>query len=388
MSRPRIFPSSGFTILDPSVKFEEENLPDYLEERYYPVQIGEVFNSRYQVLTKLGFGSSSTVWLCRDLHNERYLVLKVHVRTRQQLPEVQISKHLKAIKEFHGGEKYVRLVLDSFEVPGPYGVHPCLLYEPAGIDIRDYIHCLEGDALPEDLLRPTLRFILIALDYLHQANVIHTDVQPNNILLGIDDESILAEMEEDELSNPAPRKCLEDRTIYATRAMPLTGGEPILADLGEARLAGGNQTGLIMPSVYRAPEVMLGMNWDSKVDIWAVGQTAWTLFEQGHLFKNQSLENDTDRAQRFAEMISLLGPPPLEFLRRSEESLKFWDENGNWRTSVSIPEQSFESRESRLQADNKMLFLGFLRKALRWLPEERPTAKELLLDRWLRGSDY
>jgi hypothetical protein len=30
-----------------------------------------------------------------------------------------------------------------------------------------------------------------------------------------------------------------------------------------------------MPRVYRAPEVMLGMNWDSKVDIWAVGQTVW-----------------------------------------------------------------------------------------------------------------
>jgi hypothetical protein len=96
------------------------------------------------------------------------------VRTRKQAPEVQISKHLRAIKEFHGGEKYVRLVLDSFVAPGPYGVHPCLLYKPARIDIRDYIHCLEGDALSEDLLRSTLRFILIALDYLHQANAIHT----------------------------------------------------------------------------------------------------------------------------------------------------------------------------------------------------------------------
>lgn len=98
------------------------------------------------------------------------------------------------------------------------------------------------------------------------------DVQPNNILLGIDDESILAEMEEDEISNPAPRKQLCDRTIYATRAMPLTSGEPNLADLGEARFAKEKQTGLIMPSVYRAPEVMLGMNWDNKVDIWALGQ--------------------------------------------------------------------------------------------------------------------
>lgn len=67
MSQPRVFPTSGFDILDPSEKFEEETLPDYLKERYYPVHIGEIFNSRYQVITKLGFGSSSTVWLCRDL---------------------------------------------------------------------------------------------------------------------------------------------------------------------------------------------------------------------------------------------------------------------------------------------------------------------------------
>ena len=79
-------------------------------------------------------------------------------------------------------------------------------------------------------------------------------------------------MEEDEISNPAPRKQLCDRTIYATRAMPLSNGEPTLADLGEARLAGEKQTGLIMPSIYRAPEVMLGMIWDNKVDIWALGQ--------------------------------------------------------------------------------------------------------------------
>ncbi|KAE8329156.1 kinase-like protein [Aspergillus sergii] len=388
VSQPRVFPDSGFHSLDSTVRFEEETLPDYLEECYYPVHIGEIFKSQYQVVTKLGFGSSSTVWLCRDLYNRRYLVLKVHVRTKRQPPEVVISDHLKAMHSTHAGERYVRLILDAFEILGPYGVHPCLLYEPAGVNIHDYMHSLEGDALPENLLRPTLRFVLIALDYLHQANIIHTDVQPNNILLGIDDDSILAGMEEDEISNPCPRKQLPDRTIYATRAMPLTSGEPILADLGEARLAEGKQTGLIMPNVYRAPEVLLGMDWDNKVDIWGLGQMAWTLFEQGHLFRNISLDSETEKAQRFAEMISLLGPPPVEFLRRSKESLKFWDENGNWKSDVKIPEQSLEGRESRLQADDQVLFLRFLRKTMRWLPEERPTAKELLLDEWLRGDDY
>lgn len=46
---------------------EEETLPGYLAERYYPVRLGEVSQSRYKVIAKLGYGSSSTVWLCRDL---------------------------------------------------------------------------------------------------------------------------------------------------------------------------------------------------------------------------------------------------------------------------------------------------------------------------------
>ncbi|GLA26017.1 hypothetical protein AnigIFM63326_002811 [Aspergillus niger] len=365
MVQPRVLPTSGFELLNSIEHFEEESLPDYLKERYYPVSLGEVLNSRYQVITKLGFGASSTVWLCRDLHQDRHLILKVHVRSRRQLPEVQISKHLKALHENHVGQKYVRLVLDSFEIEGPH-----------------------GGALPENLLRVTIRFMLIALDYLHGANVIHTDIQPGNILLGIEDDSILAEMEEEELNEPAPRKQLDDRTIFATRAMPLSSGEPVLADLGEARLAQGNQTGLIMPNLYRAPEVLLGMKWDNKVDIWAIGQTAWTLLESSHLFTTPDLESDADCARRFAEMISLLGPPPVEFLRRSEGSLKFWDENGNWKCLAEIPEQSIASRETQLDGDNKKLFLQFLRKALCWLPEERPSARELIMDEWLRGDDY
>ncbi|PYH89699.1 kinase-like protein [Aspergillus ellipticus CBS 707.79] len=272
----------------------------------------------------------------KDIHPPN--ILRVHVRTEQQPPEVQISKHLNAIQNSQAGKNYVRLVIDSCDVFGPHGVHLCLLYQPAGIDIRDYTRCLEGDALP--------------------ARVIHTDIQPNNILLGIDDISILASMEKDEFADPAPRKPLAGRTIYATRAMPLTGGQPILADLGEARLTDGRrQTVPIMPSVYRAPEVTLGLAWDEKVDIWALGQTAWTLFEQGHLFQNRDLEDDTDHAVRFAEMISLMGAPPVEFLRRSGEGCKR-------RGSAAILEQSLESQEAQLKGNEKMLFLRFLRNKL------------------------
>lgn len=39
---PRVFPISGFELLDPSSKTEEEMLPTYFSEKYYPVQQGKI----------------------------------------------------------------------------------------------------------------------------------------------------------------------------------------------------------------------------------------------------------------------------------------------------------------------------------------------------------
>lgn len=53
----------------------------------------------------------------------------------------------------------------------------------------------------------------------------------------------------------------------------------------------------------------------------------WDLLETGTLFfaRKDGLLNDE---QHLAEMVSLLGPPPLEFIRRSDKCLQYWDENG------------------------------------------------------------
>lgn len=50
-----------------SEPIEEETLPDYDAEHFYPIHIGDNLNARYSVLGKLGYGITSTVWLCRDL---------------------------------------------------------------------------------------------------------------------------------------------------------------------------------------------------------------------------------------------------------------------------------------------------------------------------------
>lgn len=50
----------------PDEPFEEETLPDYEPEQFYPIHIGETLNCRYYVIGKLGFGANSTVWFGRD----------------------------------------------------------------------------------------------------------------------------------------------------------------------------------------------------------------------------------------------------------------------------------------------------------------------------------
>lgn len=69
--RPRVFPTTGFAHVDLDQTIQEEDLPGYKPERYYPVQIGQVLQHRYQITAKLGFGTGSTVWLCRDLKYEQ-----------------------------------------------------------------------------------------------------------------------------------------------------------------------------------------------------------------------------------------------------------------------------------------------------------------------------
>lgn len=66
-SPPRKFPSTGFELIDPSEKVEEERLPFHKRDEYYPMKIGHVVDGHYQIVAKLGYGATSTVWLSRDL---------------------------------------------------------------------------------------------------------------------------------------------------------------------------------------------------------------------------------------------------------------------------------------------------------------------------------
>jgi serine/threonine protein kinase len=108
------------------------------------------------------------------------------------------------------------------------------------------------------------------------------DVTPSNIMLDIDDQSILSDFEKAEAEDPSPRKIIDDiRTIYGSRKLGLSKdklwGQPVLCDFGEARI-GTSHRGLIQPELLRAPEILFDMEWSSSVDIWNVGVLVSIIF--------------------------------------------------------------------------------------------------------------
>ena len=85
-----------------------------------------------------------------------------------------------------------------------------------------------------------------------------------------------------------------------------------------------------------------------------------------------------------AELVAVLGPPPLDYLQHTETSQEYFDNTGNWKGAVEIPDISLETSEKQLSGEKKAFFLDFMRKILQWVPEKRQTARQLLNHSWLR----
>ncbi|PMB71388.1 SRSF protein kinase 3 [Beauveria bassiana] len=218
--QPRIFANPNFVRIPADVQVEEEGLPDYLPARYYPMRIGEVLVDRYQVVGKLGFGRSSTVWLARDLlRQRRHVALKVFIRSQALGDgvgnEVAMFKRMEQRKSSHPGRSAVRTLLDSFYLDGPEGEHLVLAHPPLWPSIETAIRRTSPRRLPAPGLRYVLKDLFLALEYLHDGcQIIHTDIKADNIMFSIKDSSVFTEFEEEEMNNPCPRKEVQGRTIH------------------------------------------------------------------------------------------------------------------------------------------------------------------------------
>lgn len=278
-----------------------------------------------------------------------------------------------AVESDHPGCEMIRMLEDSFKLQGPYGTHEIFVLPPLGLSLRAFQDMIPGRIFAQLIMVIALQRVLAALDFLHgPANLTHTgkgqllanyafslpvflsnlcikDVHAGNLLISIDDESQLAGFAEAELVRPSSRKVVDGITIHVSQFILESFGPLYLCDFGEARV-GSQHKGIAAPVQYRAPEIILGMSWGHSVDMWSVGllvyapslsvlatlllfpssnillfiYQAWDLLEPESLFHLYDADDPArNEAHHLANMIALLGPPPLEFLKRSSKSREY-----------------------------------------------------------------
>ena len=193
--------------------------------------------------------------------------------------------------------------------------------------------------------------------------------------------------EKSEFEEPVPRKVYVDRTIYESQGMimPASDGQPTLCDLGEARFGQDTYTDLIQPVQYRAPEVILCIPWTYSADVWNLGLVAWNMIENKHLFTGEDEQGEESDGHHLAQMVAALGPPPASILARSANASQYFDESGKMCSEIETTVVTLEASTSKVEGDEKAIFLDFIRKMLCWVPEERQSAAQLLQDPWLNS---
>ncbi|CAN9512354.1 unnamed protein product [Ophioblennius macclurei] len=171
---------------------EQEDPNDYCKGGYHHVKIGDLFNGRYHVIRKLGWGHFSTVWLAWDIQEKRFVAMKV-VKSAEHYTETALDeiKLLRSVRNTDPGdpnrERVVQL-LDDFKISGMNGTHVCMVFEVLGYHLLKWIIKSNYQGLPQPCVKSIIRQVLQGLDYLHtKCKIIHTDIKPENILLTVNE---------------------------------------------------------------------------------------------------------------------------------------------------------------------------------------------------------
>ncbi|KAK0643307.1 serine kinase [Cercophora newfieldiana] len=384
--------------------FSEEALSRYCAGGYHPVRIGDVFNGgKYRVLRKLGYGVYSTVWLACDLKTKQHVALKILTSesygSEHDTFELDILRHIRILGTSHRGANHVLGLLDEFEHRGPNGNHMCLVVKPMGPDMTKYRRLFPKARIPLFMVKKIATQLLLALEFLHdKCGIIHTDIKPQNILLETPAINKMFECAPSELFTPQLPPLAQPNDFYRPSEQLSSGEQDLatatdisirLADFGTASWVDKHLADWIQPQMLRAPEVILGAQWDSKVDIWNVGLVIWELAEGSLVFDGTWTSTAPYTAEaHLAQMEAVLGRMPKPLLARSKDKDRFFDHEDKLLSPSTFPPSPLEriSQNPQISAAEKTSFLEFIQSMVKLDPEERPSASKLLEAQWLKSA--
>uniref|UniRef100_A0A669DCP9 non-specific serine/threonine protein kinase n=1 Tax=Oreochromis niloticus TaxID=8128 RepID=A0A669DCP9_ORENI len=416
---------------------QQENPADYCIGGYYPVEIGDIFVDRYQVVKKLGWGHFSTVWLCWDMVKGQFVALKV-VKSAQTFTETALDeiKLLKCVRDSDPKDpkrdSIVQLI-DDFRVTGMNGEHVCMVLEVLGHQLLRWIIKSNYTGLPLPCVKSILRQVLQGLDYLHtKCKIIHTDIKPENILLRVDEVYVqklaantkLWQMPTspvftstsahhcfscditnrfDVSHGPLPieknKSCIQDGVCPLTYTnvdsdvildlLKPHNADKILikiADLGNACWVHKHFTEDIQTCQYRSVEVLIGADYGTPADIWSTACMAFELATGDYLFDPQSGATFSREEDHIAHIIELLGPLPSQFALSGRNSKRYFNSKGHLRHISKLkPWGLFEILLDKYEwpREEALQFSSFLLTMLELLPEKRATAAQCLNHPWI-----
>ena len=156
-----------------------ERLEMYQSGGYHPVAIGDKLHDRYRVVDKLGHGSYSTIWLARDTRSlsQRLVAVKVGI-AKSNFREVEVllaltttPRNSKSVGRL--GKAMMPLVLDSFTIRGPNGIHPCYTTALARVNLIDAKAGSDFGMFRLDVARALAAQLTLAVAFTHSHGVVH-----------------------------------------------------------------------------------------------------------------------------------------------------------------------------------------------------------------------
>ncbi|KAJ5348897.1 uncharacterized protein N7506_002150 [Penicillium brevicompactum] len=410
---------------------DEERSPRYNPEAYYPAKPGEILADKYQLLSKIGWGSDST--------SEEAVALKISTGRRSSTPssKLKIEEKIAQQNPSHKGWGCVRTCLGHFEFAHGEQNHVCQIYQPLRETMELFTKRWENQRMPLPVAKAYILLLLLGMDYLHaECHVAHTDLKLSNILMTFENDKVLPRFMEEHLPNH-PMQYKNDpetnRKIYSSlhslgelQTEDIANMLPQLADFDSAMLVDPipedktkGQTVYLYPiqsPYYRAPEVVCGYGWNQSADIWNFGVLMWNIIEGTELFTQvETSENRYDPKSHVAEMVALLGSPPKAVLKRIESLSQVdfgdgasvtrddgkecsnsrelfggphFDEEGNFLHGDLVPNRTLEDTVPSLEGEEKELFLSFARGMLTWDPMKRKSAGQLAQHPFLNFGDH